>query len=77
MSREIRHNKLHAALPNNKIMMLLRAQNLLGYRHYADDVVDKFVEAAAKNGIDVFRIFDACNDHSFTSNPGDKKQRGA
>ena len=57
-----RLRKLHAALPNNKIMMLLRAQNLLGYRHYADDVVDKFVEAAAKNGIDVFRIFDACND---------------
>lgn len=54
--------KLHAALPNNKIMMLLRGQNLLGYRHYADDVVDKFVETAAKNGIDVFRIFDACND---------------
>lgn len=58
-----RLRKLHAALPNNKIMMLLRGQNLLGYRHYADDVVDKFVETAAKNGIDVFRIFDACNDH--------------
>ncbi|MBQ2356883.1 MAG: pyruvate carboxylase subunit B, partial [Treponema sp.] len=57
-----RLRKLHAALPNNKIMMLLRGQNLLGYRHYADDVVDKFVEACAKNGIDVFRIFDACND---------------
>lgn len=57
-----RLRKLHAALPNNKIMMLLRGQNLLGYRHYADDVVDKFVETAAKNGIDVFRIFDACND---------------
>lgn len=57
-----RLRKLHAALPNNKIMMLLRAQNLLGYRHYADDVVQKFVETAAKNGIDVFRIFDACND---------------
>lgn len=57
-----RLRKLHAALPNSKIMMLLRAQNLLGYRHYADDVVEKFVETAAKNGIDVFRIFDACND---------------
>lgn len=57
-----RLRKLHEALPNNKIMMLLRGQNLLGYRHYADDVVDKFVETAAKNGIDVFRIFDACND---------------
>ena len=53
---------LHKALPNTPIMMLLRGQNLLGYRHYADDVVDKFVETAAKNGIGVFRIFDACND---------------
>ncbi|HBG36246.1 MAG TPA: oxaloacetate decarboxylase subunit alpha, partial [Treponema sp.] len=49
-------------LPNTPIMMLLRGQNLLGYRHYADDVVDKFVEAAAKNGVGVFRIFDALND---------------
>ncbi len=57
-----RLRKLHAAMPNTKIMMLLRGQNLLGYRHYADDVVDKFVETAATNGIDVFRIFDACND---------------
>lgn len=57
-----RLRKLHAAMPNSKIMMLLRGQNLLGYRHYADDVVDKFVETAAKNGVDVFRIFDACND---------------
>lgn len=57
-----RLRKLHAALPNTRIMMLLRGQNLLGYRHYADDVVDKFVEAAGKNGVDVFRIFDACND---------------
>ncbi|WP_149553738.1 sodium-extruding oxaloacetate decarboxylase subunit alpha [Treponema pectinovorum] len=57
-----RLRKLHAAMPNTKIMMLLRGQNLLGYRHYADDVVDKFVEAASKNGVDVFRIFDACND---------------
>ena len=57
-----RLRKLHAAMPNTKIMMLLRGQNLLGYRHYADDVVDKFVEYASKNGVDVFRIFDACND---------------
>ena len=42
--------------------MLLRGQNILGYRHYADDVVDKFVERAAVNGMDVFRIFDAMND---------------
>ena len=57
-----RLRKLHAALPNTPIMMLLRGQNLLGYRHYADDVVEKFVKAAADNGIGVFRIFDACND---------------
>ncbi|MCM1321397.1 MAG: sodium-extruding oxaloacetate decarboxylase subunit alpha [Bacteroides sp.] len=57
-----RLRKLHAALPNTPIMMLLRGQNLLGYRHYADDVVDKFVETSAANGIGVFRIFDACND---------------
>jgi oxaloacetate decarboxylase alpha subunit len=53
---------LKKALPNTKIMMLLRGQNLLGYRHYADDVVAKFVETAAKDGVDVFRIFDAVND---------------
>ena len=57
-----RLRKLHAALPNTPIQMLLRGQNLLGYRHYADDVVDHFVNACAKNGIGVFRIFDACND---------------
>ncbi len=57
-----RLRSLKAKLPNTPIMMLLRGQNLLGYRHYADDVVDTFVEAAAKNGIGVFRIFDACND---------------
>ena len=56
-----RLRKLHKALPKTPIMMLLRGQNLLGYRHYADDVVDKFVEAAARNGIGVFRIFDACS----------------
>jgi oxaloacetate decarboxylase alpha subunit len=57
-----RLKKLKKALPNTKIMMLLRGQNLLGYRHYADDVVAKFVEYAAKDGIDIFRIFDAVND---------------
>ena len=50
------------AMPNTKQQMLLRGQNLLGYRHYADDVVEKFVERAATNGMDVFRIFDAMND---------------
>ena len=53
---------LKAAMPNTKQQMLLRGQNLLGYRHYADDVVEKFVERAHKNGVDVFRIFDAMND---------------
>ena len=53
---------LKKGLPNTPVMMLLRGQNLLGYRHYADDVVDKFVEKAAANGVGVFRIFDACND---------------
>ena len=57
-----RLKKLKAALPKTPLMMLLRGQNLLGYRHYADDVVAKFVEHAAKNGVDVFRIFDAVND---------------
>jgi oxaloacetate decarboxylase alpha subunit len=53
---------LKAAMPKTRQQMLLRAQNLLGYRHYADDVVERFVERAAENGIDVFRIFDAMND---------------
>lgn len=57
-----RLRSLKKSLPNTPIMMLLRGQNLLGYRHYADDVVDKFVQAAAKNGVDIFRIFDALND---------------
>jgi oxaloacetate decarboxylase alpha subunit len=57
-----RLRRLKAAMPNTRQQMLLRAQNLLGYRHYADDVVDAFVERAVKNGIDVFRIFDAMND---------------
>ena len=53
---------LKAAMPNTPQQMLFRAQNILGYRHYADDVVRKFVERAAINGVDVFRIFDAMND---------------
>ena len=53
---------LKAAMPNTPQQMLLRGQNLLGYRHYADDVVKKFVERAAVNGVDVFRVFDAMND---------------
>jgi pyruvate carboxylase subunit B len=53
---------LRKALPNTRLQMLLRGQNLLGYRHYADDVVEAFVAKAAENGIDVFRIFDAMND---------------
>ena len=57
-----RLKKLKKALPKTQIMMLLRGQNLLGYRHYADDVVAKFVEYAAKDGVDIFRIFDAVND---------------
>ncbi|XQE67250.1 sodium-extruding oxaloacetate decarboxylase subunit alpha [Pseudomonas sp. P3C3] len=57
-----RLRKLRAALPNTRLQMLLRGQNLLGYRHYSDDVVRAFVAKAAVNGIDVFRIFDAMND---------------
>ena len=53
---------LKKAMPNTPQQMLFRGQNILGYRHYADDVVDKFVERCAINGIDVFRIFDAMND---------------
>lgn len=54
--------KLRKALPNSQINMLLRGQNLLGYRHYSDDVVHAFVKQAANGGVDVFRIFDAMND---------------
>jgi oxaloacetate decarboxylase alpha subunit len=53
---------LKKSMPNTKQQMLFRGQNILGYRHYADDVVEKFVERAHVNGIDVFRIFDAMND---------------
>jgi len=58
----VRIRELKAAMPNTRQQMLLRGQNLLGYRHYADDVVARFVERAAENGVDVFRIFDAMND---------------
>jgi oxaloacetate decarboxylase alpha subunit len=57
-----RLRKLKAAMPNTPMQMLLRGQNALGYRHYADDVIEKFVERCAENGMDVFRIFDAMND---------------
>ncbi len=57
-----RLRKLRKALPNTRIQMLLRGQNLLGYRHYSDDVVRAFVQKSADNGIDVFRVFDAMND---------------
>jgi len=53
---------LRAAMPNTRMQMLLRGQNIVGYRHYADDVLERFIERAAFNGIDVFRIFDALND---------------
>src|SRR5256712_12454920 len=53
---------LRAAMPNTRLQMLLRGQNIVGYRHYADDVLERFIERAATNGIDVFRIFDALND---------------
>ena len=56
----LRHIREH--MPNTKLQMLLRGQNLLGYKHYHDDVVEKFVELSIKNGIDVLRIFDALND---------------
>ncbi len=53
---------LKAKMPNTKLQMLLRGQNLVGYRHYADDVVEAFVDKAASTGIDIFRVFDAVND---------------
>lgn len=57
-----RIREIKKAMPNTPQQMLFRGQNILGYRHYADDVVDKFVERCAVNGIDVFRVFDAMND---------------
>ncbi|PAC13045.1 hypothetical protein CDL17_03145 [Salmonella enterica subsp. enterica serovar Heidelberg] len=58
----LRLRELKKAMPKTPLQMLLRGQNLLGYRHYADDVVERFVERAVKNGMDVFRVFDAMND---------------
>ncbi|MGI1677758.1 MAG: sodium-extruding oxaloacetate decarboxylase subunit alpha [Cellvibrionaceae bacterium] len=57
-----RIRELKKAMPKTPMQMLFRGQNILGYRHYADDVVTKFVERAATNGVDVFRVFDAMND---------------
>ncbi len=57
-----RLRELKAELRHTPIQMLLRGQNLVGYRHYPDDVVEKFVDASAKNGVDIFRVFDALND---------------
>ena len=57
-----RLRRIKAAMPNTKLQMLLRGQNLLGYKHYPDDVVRKFVERSVANGIDIIRIFDALND---------------
>lgn len=57
-----RLRELKKAMPNTPMQMLLRGQNLLGYRHYADDVVEKFIERSHANGMDVFRVFDAMND---------------
>ncbi len=57
-----RLRQLRAAIPDTRMQMLLRGQNILGYKHYADDVVDMFVKKAIENGIDVVRIFDALND---------------
>ena len=58
----VRLRKFRELMPNSKLQMLLRGQNLLGYRHYEDLVVEKFVEKPAENGMDVFRVFDALND---------------
>ncbi|MBQ9145929.1 MAG: oxaloacetate decarboxylase subunit alpha [Clostridia bacterium] len=57
-----RLRQLRKALPNTKLQMLLRGQNILGYKHYADDVVEAFVQKSIENGIDIIRIFDALND---------------
>ncbi|MEO0443625.1 MAG: sodium-extruding oxaloacetate decarboxylase subunit alpha [Pseudomonadota bacterium] len=73
-----RIRELKKAMPNTKQQMLLRGQNLLGYRHYADDVVEKFVERAVANGVDVFRVFDAMNDpRNMTTALAAVKKQGA
>jgi oxaloacetate decarboxylase alpha subunit len=73
-----RIRELKKAMPNTRQQMLLRGQNLLGYRHYADDVVETFVERAVTNGVDVFRVFDAMNDprNMTTAMQAVKKQGG-
>ncbi len=73
-----RIRELKKAMPNTRQQMLLRGQNLLGYRHYADDVVEAFVERAVTNGVDVFRVFDAMNDprNMITAMQAVKKQGG-
>jgi oxaloacetate decarboxylase alpha subunit len=73
-----RIRELKKAMPNTRQQMLIRGQNLLGYRHYADDVVEKFVERAVTNGVDVFRIFDAMNDpRNLTTTMAAVKKQGA
>lgn len=57
-----RLRKIRAHMPNSKLQMLLRGQNVLGYKHYPDDFVRKFVQKSVENGIDIIRIFDALND---------------
>jgi len=57
-----RLRELKKVMPNTPFQMLLRGQNLVGYRHYADDVVERFIDCAVLNGMNVFRIFDALND---------------
>ena len=57
-----RLRKLREKMPNTKLQMLMRGQNILGYKHYPDDVVRRFVRASVRNGIDIIRIFDAMND---------------
>ena len=62
-----RLRKIKEKMPNTKLQMLLRGQNLLGYKHYPDDVVRRFVRASVKNGIDIIRIFDALNEEGIRS----------
>ena len=57
-----RLRKMRAKMPNTKLQMLLRGQNILGYKHYPDDIVRRFVRCSVKNGIDIIRTFDALND---------------
>lgn len=73
-----RLRKIRAAAPNTKLQMLFRGQNVLGYRHYADDVVEYFVQKSIANGIDIIRIFDALNDvrNLQTAINATKKEKG-